>query len=62
MEKKEKLTYKQWNELDFSQQCTASKRLVEKQKPQNCKYGYNSQDELVCILYYNVLPDVFTIS
>ena len=56
---REKLNYKKWKNLNIVKRNAAKKRLVKGQQPEGCEYGYNSKGELVSVLDYMVLADIF---
>ena len=59
--KKKKLVYRTWLQLSLEEMKEADKRLVKGQKRMECKYGYNAKGELIRILDFGALSDIFSV-
>jgi hypothetical protein len=56
-----KHVYKSWKDLSDDEKAVARTKLRSFQKPTDCKYQYNQNGELVGVLDYSALADIFSI-
>lgn len=61
MRNKEILIYKTWQQLSSAEQLVAKAKLIRGQNPKECKFGFNDKNEIVSVLDYGVLKDIFYI-